>query len=158
MEKELIQDYTRRISQAKASEIIVIIYELFDKYTEDALADYNNEDYSGFNHNLEAAINCVQDLCDALDFSYELANPLMKIYAYVKKEISLMMIRRKTDNLEAVRKQMGELKKSFEELAKNDSSEAVMQNTQTVYAGLTYGKGSLNESIANNSSNRGYTV
>ena len=34
---------------------------------------------------------------------------------------------------------------SFEQVAKQDTSGAVMANTQQIYAGLTYGKGTLNE-------------
>lgn len=37
------------------------------------------------------------------------------------------------------------MKESFEEIAKQDTSGPVMENSQQVYAGLTYGKGSLNE-------------
>jgi flagellar protein FliS len=32
-------------------------------------------------------------------------------------------------------------------VAKQDDSKAVMENVQTIYAGLTYGRGTLNETI-----------
>ena len=41
------------------------------------------------------------------------------------------------------------------ELEKYDTSEVLMGNTQKVYAGLTYGKYSLNEDITALSMNRG---
>ena len=39
----------------------------------------------------------------------------------------------------------GGLLESFEEVARQDESGPVMENTQQIYAGLTYGKDSLNE-------------
>lgn len=52
---------------------------------------------------------------------------------------------------------MESLHSAFEEVAKQDTSGAVMQNTQQVYAGLTYGKGKLNEVFMNgNERSRGF--
>ena len=53
-------------------------------------------------------------------------------------------------------KLLDSLKESFEKLAAQDDSGPAMSNTQSVYAGLTYGKGTLNESTS--SGNRGFTV
>ena len=62
-------------------------------------------------------------------------------------------------NGEIVREVMGKLKEAFIKVAKQDNSAPVMKNTQQVYAGLTYGKGSLNEVLlTGNDSNRGYRV
>ena len=45
----------------------------------------------------------------------------------------------------------------FKEVAKQDDSEAVMKNVQTIYAGLTYGRGTLNETIDSGAdANRGF--
>ena len=46
---------------------------------------------------------------------------------------------------DTVREVMGKLKDAFIEVAKEDDSAPVMENTQQLYAGLTYGKGALNE-------------
>ena len=46
---------------------------------------------------------------------------------------------------------------TFKEVAKQDDSEAVMKNVQTIYAGLTYGRGTLNETIDSGADvNRGF--
>ena len=49
------------------------------------------------------------------------------------------------------------LQKSFEELSKTDTSGKAFKNAQEVYAGLTYGRGTLNESTSIDA-NRGFTV
>ena len=56
-----------------------------------------------------------------------------------------------------INKVMESLHSAFAEVAKQDTSGAVMQNTQQVYAGLTYGKGRLNEVFMNgNEQSRGF--
>ena len=52
---------------------------------------------------------------------------------------------------------MQKLGKSFAEIAKQDKSAPIMQNSQKVYAGLTYGKNSLNEVFFDkNQASRGF--
>ena len=156
MTAEMKQEYTLRISQANRSQIIVIVYELADRYLEEAGAAYaagKEEEYEQLCH---AAMECVQHLLNALDDTYELANPLMSLYVYFNKEISMSCARYDTTRLAAVRKQMAELGASFSEVAKADASKPVMENSQTVYAGLTYGKGTLNEKRSDHGNRRGY--
>jgi flagellar protein FliS len=46
---------------------------------------------------------------------------------------------------------------SFRQVSEMDESEAVMENTETIYAGLTYGRDSLNETLySENMANRGF--
>ncbi|MBQ7581830.1 MAG: flagellar protein FliS [Lachnospiraceae bacterium] len=156
MTAELKQEYTRRISQANRSGIIVIVYELADQYlkeAEDAIAVGSKDEYTRQCH---AAMDCVQHLLNALDDSYELAIPLMNLYVYINKEISMSCARYDTERLGVARKQLAELGLSFAEVAKADASKPVMENSQSVYAGLTYGKGTLNENLSDQGGNRGF--
>ncbi len=100
----------------------------------------------------------MDDLLQALDFSYELAYPLMRLYIFVNREISVASVSRKTEGLLNARGILISLRDAFAEAAKKDSSAPVMTNTQAVYAGLTYGRNQLNESINDTLNNRGYTV
>ena len=156
MTAEMKQEYTRRISQANRSQIIVIVYELADLYLREAQAAYEADKTEEYTQLCHAAMECVQHLLNALDDSYELANPLMSLYAYFNKEISMSCARYDTARLQAVRRQMAQLGASFTEVAKADASKPVMENSQTVYAGLTYGKGHLNENLSDQGNNRGY--
>ncbi|MFT3982657.1 MAG: flagellar protein FliS [Lachnospiraceae bacterium] len=158
MKKELIQNYTLRISQANKSGIIVILYELADTYISDALAAYEKEDLVSFKSNCGRAGRCVADLLEALDFSYELAYPLMRLYIFISKEISLSGIKKDPAGLHHAKRLLGELREAFAEVAGQDLSEPVMQNSQTVYAGLTYGKSQLNENLSDEGFLRGFRV
>ncbi len=158
MDKELIQNYTLKISQANKSGIIVILYELADIYIADALAAFEKKDMVSFKGNCGYAGRCVADLLEALDFSYELAYPLMRLYIFINKQISLAAIKKDPAGLLQARRLMGELKEAFVEVAGQDHSAPVMQNSQAVYAGLTYGKSQLNENLSDEGTLRGFRV
>lgn len=157
MTKDTIQKYTRRISSANKSEIIVCVYEIGEIYMEDAIESHQNNDMDGFIMNCNKAVRCINDLLDALDYSYELAFPLMRIYQFMIKELSLAGPKNDCVTVKKIQALFTKMKISFEEIAKSDSSEAMMSNTQSVYAGLTYGKNSLNESLSGDI-NRGFKV
>lgn len=158
MDKEQIQKYTLKISQANKSQIIVILYELADIYIADALQAFEKEDITVFKHNCSYAGKCVADLLEALDFNYELAYPLMRLYIFISKEISLAGIKKDPAGLLHARKLLSELKEAFDTVAGQDQSAPVMQNSQTVYAGLTYGKNQLNENLSDEGALRGFRV
>lgn len=157
MTKEQIQDYTLRITHANRSELIVIVYDLALNYLDLAIKAYDKGQQEVFSANSRYANKCICDLLEALDFNYEPAYPLMRIYVFISKQISLAPIKRDKKPLEDSVRLLKKLRKSFEDIAAQDDSEPLMSNTQDVYAGLTYGRGSLNESV-NSVPNRGFTV
>lgn len=156
MKKEQIQEYTLRITQANRSELVVILYEVTECYIADAIKAFDEGDTLQYKRNIEAAIKCVSDLMDSLNFDYELALPLMNIYLYIRKELYLAIIRNKTDILIRLPKLISSLKEAFVNVSSADGGDAMMENTQSVYAGYTYGKGVLVEGVSDNSGNRGY--
>ncbi len=156
MTTDQMQEYTRRISQANRSQIIVIVYELADLYMDEAMQAFENGDGEKYTEHCHASMQCVTHLMNALDHTYELANPLLSLYAYFNREISMACARYDTDRLSEVRRRLAELGKAFQEVAKADASRPVMENSQTVYAGLTYGKGHLNENLSDQGENRGF--
>lgn len=157
MTKEKIQEYTRRISEANKSEIIVIVYEMADDYFEDSYAAIEAQDFDAYKISCDRIIRCTNHLLESLDFNYEIAGNLKSIYEYIIKETGIASVKRDVTMLKSLQGFMKKLYSSFSEISKDDNSSSLMQNTQTVYAGLTYGKNSLNESMSS-VSNRGFTV
>ena len=60
------------------------------------------------------------------------------------------------EGLLEAKKVMDELGDAFDQVAKKDSSAPIMQNTQYVRAGVTYGREALNESLMGNGTSRGF--
>ena len=157
MTKEQIQDFTLKITHANRSELIVIVYDIALEYLDAAIKAYDKGQLEVFSANSRYANKCIGDLLEALDFNYEPAYPLMRIYVFISKQISLAPIKREKKSLEDCIRMLKKLRKSFEDVAAQDDSEPLMSNTQDVYAGLTYGRSSLNENV-NTVPNRGFTV
>lgn len=153
MTSEAKKEFTIRISQANKSGLIVILYEMYLAYLEDAVN--NPDDRAVFREGIRKARGCINELMNSLDFTYELSYLLLRLYIYVNKEMAAADVRGSSEQLLACRKIIEELLSAYREVSRLDTSAPVMENAQTVYAGLTYGKGKLTESLSNEG-NRGF--
>ena len=159
MNKEQKREYTARVAQANRSELVVIIYELFLLAIEDAENSFEKGELSQGVKYVKRAQGFLQELMGSLDHRYAIADKLKRLYRYVYEQLIFSAIRQQLVNGETVKEVMGKLKEAFVQVAKEDKSSAVMENTQQIYAGLTYGKGSLNEVLmTGNESTRGFRV
>lgn len=158
MTKELKQEYTRRITQANKTQLITILYEMLLIYVEDAKNAYSRKDRMEFRESVRKARGCVDELLSSLHFEYEISMNFLQLYLYVNRELARADVRNQTESLTNVEKVIRELHKAYLDLEKQDPTGAVMQNVQSVYAGLTYGKHDLNENLADQGFDRGFRV
>ena len=127
MDRELAQDFTRRVTQASRTELVVITYEIILEDFRSAKTAFEKKDRELYEKELKHALRFLNELIGALDFSIAAASVIET------------------------------LRRAFKEISLLDHSGPVMQNTQQLYAGLTYGKGTLNEAyIDPNEVNRGF--
>lgn len=158
MTREEIQRFNVRISQANKGELLVITYDILIKYLEDTLVAYNEDDKELLGKNLKGAQNTVRELVQGLDYQYEIADNLMQLYRYFNKTISNAIVKRNVENIDKILELINSMRNAFYEAAKTDHSEPLMETTHQVYAGLTYGKGQLNEAVIDSKSNRGFRI
>lgn len=157
MDQQQQKEYTARVAQANRSELVVIIYELFLLAMDDAKEAFHKGKKEEGVKAVKRAQGFLQELMGSLDKRYEVARELMRLYRYVYEQLIFSALRQKLVNEDTVRQVMERLKDAFVQVAKEDTSSPVMENTQQLYAGLTYGRGSLNEVlISENEANRGY--
>ncbi|MDE5679325.1 MAG: hypothetical protein K2I01_02680, partial [Lachnospiraceae bacterium] len=78
------------------------------------------------------------------------------LYLYCNRELTKADARKEKEPLMHIRSVISKLLEAYRELAGQDTSGPVMQNSQTVYAGLTYGKNSLAENLTDQGTNRGF--
>lgn len=145
MKNEDLRAFTTRISQANGSELVVIVYEIILKDIESAKEAFDAQDYTKFTRDVDHAVKFVNEMINTLDFKYAISYDLMQLYLYCNKQLIQATLKKDIKLLESATKVLTSLLKGFIEVAKQDKSEPLMSNTQQVYAGLTYGKGSLNE-------------
>ncbi|MGN0377102.1 MAG: flagellar protein FliS [Suilimivivens sp.] len=158
MTKELKQQFTLKISQANKTQLVVILYEMMLIYIEEARQANKAQNKESFRQGIKRAKGCLHELMASLHFEYPIAGNLMQLYAYADKELTRADIKNSTEELAHVEAIMVKLHAAYETVSGQDTSEPVMANTQTVYAGLTYGRNTLNESLADQGGSRGFRV
>ncbi|MBO5165201.1 MAG: flagellar protein FliS [Lachnospiraceae bacterium] len=156
MTRECKQQFTLRITQANKTELIVILYEMILSYLEDAENALAEEKITEFRDALRKVRGCIGELVASLNLDYEPAPTLLSLYLYCNRELTKADIRKEKEPMDHIKMVIGKLLTAYRELAKQDDSAPVMQNSQTVYAGLTYGKNSLSENMADQGANRGF--
>ena len=158
MNNEKKQEFTVRITNANRSELVVILYDMILTYLDDA-KNYLKEDKADlFCDEVKKAQECIRELISALDMQYEISSQLARLYLYASRNMTRSLIKADAKVLKDAEMVIKRLRESFVEVAKQDDSPVLMGNTQEIYAGLTYGKGSLNENVSDEGSSRGFFV
>ncbi|MEE1100528.1 MAG: flagellar protein FliS [Agathobacter sp.] len=155
MNNELKRDFTRRLSQCNKSGMIIIIYDIFFTYTQDAKNALEEKNREEFKQSIKKATKTLDELIGALDFNYELSAQLYSIYLFCKNELAKSLYEGRKDRIIDAEGLMKSLYASFKKVAEQDNSESLMSNTQQVYAGITYGRSQLNENYTNDN-HRGF--
>lgn len=158
MTKELKQEYTLRITQANKTQLITILYEMILTYLDEAKEALDEEDKAAYKGALRKIRGCMNELTESLHFEYELAQNLLQLYLFINKELVHAGIHYEKANLEHVESIIRQLHGAYKQIEVQDLSGPVMGNAQTVYAGLTYGRNTLTESITDPAANRGFCV
>lgn len=145
MTREEIQAFSMRISQGNRTDLVVTTYDIILKYLDDGKTAFSNGDLEQFVWNIKKANEFLYQLMSALDLQYQVSLDLFSIYRYVQKMLIQAQMKRNVDGLDGIYDILKGLKESFCEAAKEDKSGPVMAASGQVYAGITYGKESLNE-------------
>lgn len=148
MEKERLQEFAARVSQANRSELVVVIYEAALASIEEGKSCLENDDITAARKEIDRARGMVDELLHSLDLKYQISHYLRQLYIYTYRELCQGIALRDTGRLDHASDVLKGLLPSFREVAKQDESGPVMENTQQIYAGLTYGRDSLDETIA----------
>lgn len=162
MKKDDIQTFSYRISQANRTDLVVITLDMAIQYIKDAKED---QDINSYRQNLRNAKRVIDLLVSSLDMSYDISSQLFDVYMVVERYIISAGSRRPEPEgstagymrlLESCERMLTMLRKSFYEVSKMDDSTPLMQNTQQVYAGLTYSNGGGASEMLDAGANRGY--
>lgn len=155
MTKEQIKEYSLKITQANSTALVRLTLEIAAKYIGDAINNVEKE--TEFRSYVSKARAMVAQLISSLDMKYKISHELLNIYLFINNQLQKASIRKDISLLPRIKGITESLSSAFGEIEEEDKGGALMQNTQQVYAGLTYSKGQLNENMYSDTS-RGYTV
>lgn len=158
MTKEQIQEFTLRTTQANHTGLMLVMVDVERVYINDAIGCYAKSDLEGYKQNIELAKRVHQELMDAINPANEGGARLLRVLRYMYSLLATSQSKRMPHKLEDCLSLFDNIYKLFTRLNELDTDEAVMKNTHQVYAGLTYGKGFLNESLGDDYRRRGFTV
>ncbi|MDD6797308.1 MAG: flagellar protein FliS [Clostridia bacterium] len=159
MTKEEINSFSYRISQASRTDLVVIMLDMAKQYVKDAESAYDGGNDDEFCSYTKQAKRVVDALSTSLDMRYPISAELFNIYAYAAKTLNKAMLKKDKKDFDVLCRVFDKLCAAFKEVAKEDTSGALMANAQKVYAGLTYSNGRLDEIAYDLSGkNRGFTV
>ncbi len=158
MTKDRIQAFTRRIVNANKTEMIVILYDIGLYYIDEAGEFLKNGERISFRNSIDKERAVLRELMGSVNTSNEIGQNILSLYIFAKKELTKAYIQLDAEPLKAVKNIFSGLREAYDKISSLDTSEAIMQHTENVYAGLTYGRNSLKEQVAGTDLNRGYLV
>ncbi len=157
MDRETIRGFAARTAQASGSGLIVILYELALTRIDEARKAYDNNDMALYDRELKAVQRYIYELMSALDLKQGISYDLLSLYLYTSKRIVTALAKRDPEYLPSAETVINKLMEAFIKISETDTSGPLMRNSQQLYAGLTYGRGSLNETFIDPSDkNRGF--
>lgn len=158
MTKERKQQFTLRISQANPTEMIVILYEMLLCYLEESENALKDGEPDSFKEGIRKARGCMNELMASLHMEYEPASELLQLYLFCLKRLAHAEVRKDAQALDEIKRIIQPLHDAYQQIAPQNTQGPVMNNSQAVYAGLTYGRNTLTENMTDQSSNRGMLV
>ena len=151
------EDYIAKISIATPLQLVIITYELVIDFV-DTAKEHFDTDESLYEENIKSAQNALIELMSALDMQYEFSETLFQIYTYCSKLLMKAMFSKNVEELDVVNNMLCTLLDSWRKIEKDEAdTSSLMENSQTLYAGLTYRNGKLEEFIDEDRS-KGYSV
>lgn len=150
------KDFTLRISQASPIAMITILYDITLAYLADAKEALEKKDMVTYKHALHRGQDCIRELQASLHLEYDPAPVLLELYIFIHKCFAKAIISAQEEDLKQPEKILCRLRDAYLELEKTGKWDSVMSHTEQVYAGLTYGRHSLVESVSSTGENRGF--
>ncbi len=148
MTTEKKQEFTLRITQANKTQLITILYEMVLAYIDDAKAALSDDNKAEYKASIRKIRGCMNELTSSLHLEYELAQSLLQLYLYINRELVKASLHYEISNLNNVVNVIEPLRKAYEQIEGEDASGPVMENSATVFLGLTYGRNNLIQSIS----------
>ncbi len=158
MTRECKQQFTLRITQANSTQLVVILYEMLLCYLDEAKNALEVQDKAAFTEAARKARGCINELMQSLHLEYEPAPSLLQLYLYCIKRLAAAELHREAGAVEEIERVITPLHDAYMQIAELNQEGPVMNNSQSVYAGLTYGRNTLTENMTDQGTNRGMLV
>ncbi|MBR1598301.1 MAG: flagellar protein FliS [Lachnospiraceae bacterium] len=145
MTSEEMNVYKMRITQAGVGELTVIMLEMEMQWIREALEAYEKGDMDTYISYVEKAQATQVELMNGLNLDNEVSKDVYSVYVFFNKQLINSKIKKAPQDLDRIVDMLAEYHESFKAIANTDDGKPVMDQSEKVYAGLTYGSGGLVE-------------
>ena len=158
MTRECKQQFTLRITQANSTQLVVILYEMLLCYLDEASEALRVQNREALREAVRKARGCLNELMLSLHMEYEPAPQLLQLYLFCIRRLASAEVKREEQPLSEIRRVIEPLCDAYRQIEEQNTKGPMMNNSQTIYAGLTYGRNALTENMADQGANRGMLV
>jgi flagellar protein FliS len=144
MDKE---DYVAKISNATPVGLVIVNFELLLESVGSAFKNIEKGDTEAFEANVNKAKDFLMLLMKSLDFEYEISKHLLKAYIHINGLLNKSFFSKQTEPLSEAAELLKTMLADWKEILKQENAEPVMENSQKLFAGLTYKNGELEEYV-----------
>lgn len=147
IEKEYLAS---RVAQANPAQLVEIVFEgLLDTINE-AIVSIKDNDENKLKKSVYKAREIIAELLSTVQGQSEIAQNLKIMYIFLNKLITEGEIERDIEKLEKAVKIVTPLYEAWGELGAKEVAVATENKGPSIVAGVTYGKGQLNDYVVNN--------
>lgn len=146
-------DYKLRVINANRVDLTLITFELVSENIKLAIENFSND--SIFFSAIEESKKFLRELISSLDMKQKIAYELYDLYSFVRRILIRQTFKKDLRKLQVATDIINNIHGGFDEIKGLDNS-VLMENTDSVYAGLTYKNGQLTEYVEPR--NKGYKI
>lgn len=158
MTDEKKREYTLRITQAGPKGLTILLYEITECYLQEAEEAFARKEPEQFRDAVHKAQKCLTVCRSSLDRTQPLSAVLLPLYVNLHAMLSRALTRKRVTEVQETAQMIAQLREAYEQTGDSGEEEPLMEHTQQVYAGLTYGRHCLVENVADTTPNRGYRI
>lgn len=145
MTVEEMNAYKMRISQAGIAELTLIMLQMEMQWMREADEAYKSGDLNMFLDGVKKAQSTQVELMNVLNMENPVSVDLYSIFVFINKMLIQSKCKQKPQDLDRCVGMLEQIYHSVEAIADTDTAGPVMEQSEKVYAGLTYGTGGLVE-------------
>lgn len=146
MTQEDMNLYKMRITQAGIAELTLIMMQMEMQWMKEACGAYDQQNIDLFLENVSNAQSVQVELMNVVNVSNPVAVDMYSVFVYINKLLIESKIKQCPVDLLRCVGMLEKFYKSLEAIADTDTAGPVMEKSEKVYAGLTYGASGLVES------------
>lgn len=145
MTAEEMNIYKMRITQSGVAELTIIMLEMEMQWIDEAVAAFEQNNMDEYEDYVRKAQSTQVELMNVLNMENAVAVDMYSVFVFINKLLIQSKIKKQPQELIRCRAMLEKFHRSFQAIADTDTAGPVMEQSEKVYAGLTYGTHGLVE-------------